>query len=342
MTEDIRKECTPQDYIRRLFCETKGGELKISYFPFLDQPYSFTYRMDWTNQDAEAIVARYNSLTAALTQIGKCHNKLGDEKKRKELLSPKELDVWDTYIRPFESFEVDSDAIADLYFKSETDSLEDEEYELLDRYYDWFVTNSRKRLPFDRWCPAKLVNRAQRYEKLIELNAPQSVVAEEGRFLAEEMVLYYHCEKKLTFDSLKFITAQMNMYEKALKEIKSGKKQTHWMWFIFPQLRGLGTSDMANKYSIADLDEAKAYLAHEVLGARLIEISTELLNLEENDPKVIFGDIDAMKLKSSMTLFSLISDEDSVFHKVLHKFFEGQADAKTLELLTALKIKFTR
>lgn len=139
------------------------------------------------------------------------------------------------------------------------------------------------------------------------------------------------------FDSVKFISAQAHTYEKALEEIKRGKKRTHWMWFIFPQLRGLGVSDMAYTYGIADLDEAKAYLAHDDLGARLIEISTELLKLEENDPEVIFGDIDALKLKSSMTLFSLISEENSVFHKVLQKFFEGQSDAKTIELLAAQK-----
>ena len=335
MVKDIRCECTPQDYIRRLFCETKDGELTINYFPFFDQPYSFTYRMDWTKQDAEDIVERYKSLTAALTHIGKHYNELGDETNRKELLSASELEVWDTYISPFEPFEVDSDIIVDLHFRSETDSLDDEEYELLERHHNWFVANSRKRLPFDRWCPAKLINRAQRYEKLIEINAPESIVAAEGCFLAEEMVLYYHCKKKLAFDSIKFITAQANTYETALEEVKNGKKLTHWMWFVFPQLRELGMSDMAYKYGIADLDEAKAYLAHKDLGTRLIEISTELLKLDESDPEVIFGNIDAMKLKSSMTLFSLISEDGSVFHKILQKFFKGQTDTKTIELLAA-------
>ena len=137
------------------------------------------------------------------------------------------------------------------------------------------------------------------------------------------------------FDSFKFISAQTHTYEKALKEIKNGKKRTHWMWFIFPQLRGLGMSNMAYKYGIADLDEAKAYLAHDVLGARLIEISTELLKLEESNPEIIFGNIDAMKLRSSMTLFSLVSEKDSVFHRVLQKFFKGKSDAKTLKLLAS-------
>ena len=333
MNEDIRRECTPQEYICKMFEETRDGKLKINYYPFLDQPYSSTYRMDWTKQDAEKLVERYNALTDALTRIGKLHNELDDEAKCNELLSTEELEVWDTYIRPFEPFEVDLAVITDLHFRSEADTLDEEEYDLLESHHDWFVANSHKRLPADRWCPSHLINRAQRYEKLIELGAPEVVVQEEGRFLAEDMVIYYHATKKLSFDLLKFVMAQSNTYEKALEEIRNGKKKTHWMWFIFPQLRGLGSSDMAQAYGIADLDEAEAYLNHEVLGTRLIEISEALLTLGETDPKAILGDVDAMKLKSCMTLFSLVSEENSVFHKVLEKFFEGQTDAKTLALL---------
>ena len=334
--EDFRKDCTPQEYIFKLFEDTKDGKLTINYFPFFDQPYSLTYRMDWTKQDAEKTVERYNSLTKALTGISKVHDELEDEEKRKELLSATELEVWETYIKPFEPFaEAEPDVVGTLYLRSETETLEEEEYELLHRHYEWFVTNSRKRLPLDKWCPANLINRAQRYEKLSQINAPKCVIDEEGRGLAEEMVLYYYCQKKLVFDSLKFIAAQMSTYANALEEIKNGAKQTHWMWFIFPQLRGLGASDMAQTYGIADLDEAKLYLAHRDLGSRLIEISEELLKLDENDPKVIFGDADAMKLRSSMTLFSLASEENSVFHKVLKKFFNGQIDTKTIELLSA-------
>ena len=135
--------------------------------------------------------------------------------------------------------------------------------------------------------------------------------------------------KDAPFDSLIFILAQTKKYDKALSEIKRGQKRTHWMWFIFPQLRALGMSDMALKYGIADLFEAKEYLAHPILGARLVEISAELLKLSVNDPEVIFGDIDALKLHSSMTLFSLVAEENSVFHKVLQKFYSGQPDPKT-------------
>lgn len=333
MDEKTRRECTPQEYIRKLFSETQDGKLRINYFSFFDGNYSLDYRMNWTKQDAEAVVEDYNELTAALTRIGELHEELEDEENRTKLLTTKELAAWLTYILPFEPFEVDMDVIGELYSRMEGDSLEEEEYELLERYHQWFVENSHKRLPSDQWCPAQLINRARRYEKLIEMKSPEVVINEEGRCLAEEMVLYSHCKKKLVLDSLKFIMAQMGIYENALEEIKNGRKLTHWMWFVFPQLKGLGTSDMANTYGIEDLDEAQLYLAHEVLGARLVEISAELLKLDEDDSVTIFGDVDAMKLRSSMTLFALVSEENSVFHKVLEKYFNSQPDSRTLELL---------
>ena len=131
----------------------------------------------------------------------------------------------------------------------------------------------------------------------------------------------------------RFINAQERTYEVALAEIKNGQKKTHWMWYIFPQLRGLGFSQMAYTYGIVDLNEAKEYLAHPILSERLIKITKALLDLNENDPEVILGDVDALKLKSSMTLFSLASEEGSVFYKTLEKFFEGSLDRETLKLL---------
>ena len=131
----------------------------------------------------------------------------------------------------------------------------------------------------------------------------------------------------------RFINAQERTYEVALAEIKNGQKKTHWMWYIFPQLRGLGFSQMAYTYGIVDLNEAKEYLAHPILSERLIKITKALLDLNENVPEVILGDIDALKLKSSMTLFSLASEEGSVFYKTLEKFFGGSLDRETLKLL---------
>ena len=131
----------------------------------------------------------------------------------------------------------------------------------------------------------------------------------------------------------RFIEAQEIMYETALDEIKSGMKRSHWIWYIFPQLRELGVSAMANYYGITGLDEAKAYMAHPTLSARLIEISEALLRLKENDPERVLGFIDAVKVRSCMTLFAEVSKEDSVFHRVLQKFYNGEMDDKTLKLI---------
>jgi uncharacterized protein (DUF1810 family) len=138
----------------------------------------------------------------------------------------------------------------------------------------------------------------------------------------------------MDFNSLdRFVQAQELAYPIALQDIKKGKKRSHWMWYIFPQLRGLGTSTMAHKYGIVDLGEAKAYLEHPVLSARLYELCGELLKHKDKSAYDIFGDIDAMKLKSSMTLFALTSKEHTIFDEVLECFFDGERDAITLKLI---------
>ena len=131
----------------------------------------------------------------------------------------------------------------------------------------------------------------------------------------------------------RFVKAQELAYPIALQDIKKGKKRSHWMWYIFPQLRGLGTSTMAHKYGIVDIGEAKAYLEHPVLSARLYELCGELLKHKDKSAYDIFGDIDAMKLKSSMTLFALTSKEHTIFDEVLECFFDGERDATTLKLI---------
>ena len=131
----------------------------------------------------------------------------------------------------------------------------------------------------------------------------------------------------------RFIQAQALTYQSALKEIKNGKKRSHWMWFMFPQLRGLGTSAMAHAYGISDLDEAKAYLAHPVLSGRLCELCGELLKHKDKTALEIFGDIDEMKLKSSMTLFALASEDYTIFDEVLENFFGGKMDEVTIKLI---------
>lgn len=131
----------------------------------------------------------------------------------------------------------------------------------------------------------------------------------------------------------RFLEAQERMYEIALKEIKNGEKESHWMWYIFPQLRGLGKSQMAYAYGINGLEEAKSYLDHPILSTRLIEISEALLKHKDQNIEDILGGIDAMKLRSSMTLFACVSKNDSFFHKVLDCFYKGKKDDRTLKLI---------
>jgi uncharacterized protein (DUF1810 family) len=130
----------------------------------------------------------------------------------------------------------------------------------------------------------------------------------------------------------RFLDAQQTNYATALAEIKAGRKRTHWMWFIFPQIAGLGFSETSRFYAIRDQAEAAAYLAHPVLGPRLIEISRSLLELESTDANRIFGSPDDMKLRSSMTLFAALG-ANAVFQAVLDKFFRGAADEQTLRRL---------
>jgi uncharacterized protein (DUF1810 family) len=131
----------------------------------------------------------------------------------------------------------------------------------------------------------------------------------------------------------RFIAAQQRDYQTALEEIKQGRKRSHWMWYIFPQVSGLGFSETSKFYAIKDLQEAEEFLNDPVLGKRLIEICQELLKLESNDAHQVFGSPDDIKLKSSMTLFASLNSSNVVFEKVLEKFFKGEKDRKTLELI---------
>lgn len=140
-----------------------------------------------------------------------------------------------------------------------------------------------------------------------------------------------------TYNLNRFIDAQLRDYPNALSEIKNGKKQSHWMWYIFPQISGLGRTEMSDYYAIKDLDEAKAYMQEPMLRSHLLEICEALLSLKTNDANKVLGFPDDLKLKSSMTLFSQACPEENVFQKVLDKFFNGVADQKTIELLKKYK-----
>nr|WP_047169879.1 DUF1810 domain-containing protein [Sphingomonas sp. Y57] len=134
------------------------------------------------------------------------------------------------------------------------------------------------------------------------------------------------------FDLDRFVSAQEGSYEAALAEIRRGCKRGHWMWFVFPQMAGLGRSTTARHYAIASLDEARAYLAHPLLGARLRACVEALQDLDHGSAGAVFGDIDAMKLRSSLTLFEQASGE-RLFAAAIERWFDGRRDAATLRLL---------
>ncbi len=133
-------------------------------------------------------------------------------------------------------------------------------------------------------------------------------------------------------DVERFVAAQDGVYDTALAELRAGRKRTHWMWFVFPQIAGLGSSPTARRYAVSGPDEAKAYLAHPVLGPRLTEISRALLAVEGRSAEQIFGYPDDLKLRSSMTLFARAADDPAVFEAVLERYYDGP-DQRTLDLL---------
>jgi len=136
------------------------------------------------------------------------------------------------------------------------------------------------------------------------------------------------------YDLARFVNAQHETYARALAEVRDGAKRSHWMWYIFPQIAGLGHSPMAQRYAINDLDEAKAYLAHPVLGARMREITTALREVPDPDAEAVFGGIDAKKLRSSLTLFAdADSDVSGLFRQTLDRWFDGGEDAATVARL---------
>ena len=135
------------------------------------------------------------------------------------------------------------------------------------------------------------------------------------------------------FNLKRFLDAQSNTYERALTEIKNGRKQSHWMWYIFPQYKGLGRSSTSIKYAIKNQDEANNFLNHPILGTRLIEITKAFLSIENKTAYEVLGGPDDLKIKSSMTLFDTIQDENDLFDSVLEKYFEGNRCRGTLSEL---------
>jgi uncharacterized protein (DUF1810 family) len=131
------------------------------------------------------------------------------------------------------------------------------------------------------------------------------------------------------FDLQRFVDAQAQTYDQALAELRDGEKRTHWMWFVFPQLAGLGHSGMAQRFAISGLEEARAYVAHPTLGRRLVESARALTDLDTADADRVLGPVDAQKLRSSMTLFARAAPDEPVFREVLDHYFDGTEDDAT-------------
>jgi uncharacterized protein (DUF1810 family) len=131
----------------------------------------------------------------------------------------------------------------------------------------------------------------------------------------------------------RFVEAQAPVYGQALRELRAGRKQSHWMWFVFPQVSGLGHSAMAQTYAVESLEEARAYLAHPVLGVRLRECCQAVMDVQDKSAHDIFGSPDDLKFRSSLTLFAQAAPEEMLFHDLLEKYFSGEADPLTLQKL---------
>lgn len=208
MNEQLRNNLTPQGYIRQMYAETVNGEFKVGYTdPDNDSvEEERTFYVNWTAEDAEKTVQRYNLLTFALARIGRLHDQLNDEESRKQLLSEADLEIYNTYILPYEPMKVNWEElypitpcepdelmslIQEIHERSRYGDLIEEEELLWKQYCMWKEEQSQKRIPFNRRSCADLITRASRFERLISLGAPEIIVTEEGRLLAEEMVLYY-------------------------------------------------------------------------------------------------------------------------------------------------------
>ena len=206
MTREMHDALTPQGYIRQMFRETQDGKLSITYYPFIGEPETITYQVNWTEEDAAQIIQKYNLLTFALTRIGRLHDQLEDEQSRNKLLSEDELQIWNTYVKPYEPMVVDwkqlypipprepnelMPLIQEIHERAEFGDLIEEEEKLWKQYCMWREEQSQKRIPFHRRSSADLIQAARRYEMAIRLDAPELVVTEQGCSLAEEMVLYY-------------------------------------------------------------------------------------------------------------------------------------------------------
>ena len=192
MIYENRLNTTPTQHIRNLFESIKDGKLTITYSDPIEPSFDKTYDVSCTASDVDEFILKYEALTQALEAIANVHAKLDSGVKAEDVLSPELVEVWNTYIREFdEEFDAGEFNLDEIYAMRESGAeLSEEEHDALDRHYEWFEEQCLKRLPKRAYSPMLLVNRAQRYEYLICCHAPKAVIDEEGRCLAEELILY--------------------------------------------------------------------------------------------------------------------------------------------------------
>ena len=193
MIDEKRFETTPIQHIRNLIESIKDGELSITYYDFFGHSFAKTYDVSCTVADVDEFISKYNTLTQALEVIGKSREKLNSAEKLEDVLTLEQIEIWNTYICGFKkNFDAGKYNLDELYLKRENgDMLSDEENKVLENYGEWFEEECLKRFPKRGYTSKFFINRAQRYEYFISQNAPKTVITEEGRCLAEEMILYY-------------------------------------------------------------------------------------------------------------------------------------------------------
>ena len=193
MIHENRLNTTPTQHIRNLFERIKDGKLTITYYDSIEPSYDRTYDVSCTASDVDEFILKYEALTQALQAIAKVHYEIDNSANIEGVLTPEQIKVWNTYIRDFdEEFDAGKYNLDELYAMRDSGAeLNEAEYDVLERHHEWFEAQVLKRLPKKEYSPRVFFNRAQRYECLISLNAPEIVVNEEARCLAEEMILYY-------------------------------------------------------------------------------------------------------------------------------------------------------
>jgi hypothetical protein len=197
MIDEKRLKTTPIQHIRNLIASIKDGVLIFTWYDPIDPPYHLAYDVSCTAADVDEVISRYEALVKALEAISASRERLDNGENPKDVLTTEQFSVWDTYVRDFDekfdSGEYDLDIIYDMSKCGAP--LSDEEQYLLERHYEWLETQSLKRLPKRAYSPMNLILRAKRYEYLLSHKAPKAVIDEEGRGLAEEMIIYHYCIK---------------------------------------------------------------------------------------------------------------------------------------------------